>query len=249
LSPYVDHRWLTIKQANQLGGRVRSGERSSIAVFWKRLHVEGDDDNQNPQRRSFPLLRYYNVFNAEQCDGLKLPILMDDWHAEAKQRIEAAERIVNKMPQPPTIVEGGQAAYYAPPKDLVRIPKIQSFETAEAYYATLFHELAHSTGHESRLNRPRVTQQTKYGSCDYSREELVAELASAFLCAEIGIDNSVVENAASYINGWLRALAGDPKAVIQASGQAQRASDYILGTRRNEADTGREAPEEGVSEP
>jgi antirestriction protein ArdC len=111
---------------------------------------------------------------------------------------------------------------------LVRIPKIQDFESAEAYYATLFHELGHSTGHLNRLNRPGVTGAIHFGSCDYSREELVAELTSAFCCAEVGIDNSIFDNAASYIHGWLEALQGDPKVVVAAAGQAQRATDYIL---------------------
>ncbi|MBI5706465.1 MAG: DUF1738 domain-containing protein [Armatimonadetes bacterium] len=228
LTPYTDHRWLTLRQANELGGHVRQGEHASIAVFWKRLEVEKEDDKYQRQKVSVPLLRYYPVFNAEQCVGLDLPVL-DDWHAELKARIESAERVIQQMPSPPKIVEGGALAAYFPPQDLVRVPKIQDFESPEAYYSTLFHELGHSTGHETRLNRPGVTGQIVFGSCDYSREELVAELTSAFVCAEVGIDNSNLENAASYIHGWLHALSGDPRAVIAASGQAQRAANYIQG--------------------
>lgn len=226
---FTDHRWLTLRQANELGGRVRQGERASIAVFWKRLEVEKEDDEGDGQKPSIPLLRYYQVFNAEQCDGLKLPVLMDDWNAEVKQRINAAEQVIQQMPSPPRIAEGGSVACYLPPQDLVRVPKIQSFESPEAYYATMFHELGHSTGHQKRLNRPGVAGQISFGSCDYSREELIAELASAFVCAEVGIDNSVLDNVASYIHGWLRALEGDPQAVVAASGHAQRAANYILG--------------------
>lgn len=228
LTPYTDHRWLTLRQANELGGHVRQGEHASIAVFWKRLEVEKEDEKQKPQKYSIPLLRYYQVFNAEQCDGLDLPVL-DDWHAELKARIETAERVIQRMPSPPKIVEGGSLAAYFPPQDLVRVPKIQDFESPEAYYSTLFHELGHSTGHETRLNRPGVTGQIVFGSCDYSREELIAELASAFVCAEVGIDNSNLENVASYIHGWLHALEGDARAVIAASGQAQRAANFIQG--------------------
>lgn len=228
LTPYSDHRWMTLRQANALGGHVRQGEHSSIAVFWKRLEVEKEDERQKPQRYSIPLLRYYSVFNAEQCEGLDLPVL-DDWHAELKARIESAERVISHMPSPPKIVEGGALAAYFPPQDLVRIPKIQDFESPEAYYSTLFHELGHSTGHETRLNRPGVTGKVVFGSSDYSREELIAELTSAFVCAEVGIDNSNLENAASYIHGWLHALSGDARAVIAASGQAQRAANYIQG--------------------
>ena len=228
LSPFTDHRWLTLRQANQLGGHVRSGERASIAVFWKQMVV--DEEAEGEKKRSIPFLRYYNVFNAEQCDDLPLPILMDDWHVELNQRIECAEQLIGTMPNPPRILEGGSAACYRPRDDLVRIPKIQDFESPESYYATMFHELGHSTGHESRLNRPGVTGKAEFGSCDYSREELVAELTSAFLCAEIGIDNSTLDQSAGYIHGWLAAFAGDVKAVVVAAGQAQRAADYIQGT-------------------
>lgn len=237
LMPYTDHRWLTMRQANDLGGHVRAGEHSSIAVFWKRLLVEEEEEGQRPKKGSIPLLRFYQVFNAEQCVGLDLPVL-NDWNEDLKARNEQAEEVIRGMPNPPRIVEGGSLAAYFPPQDLVRVPKIQDFESPEAYYATLFHELGHSTGHQTRLNRPGVTGQIVFGSCDYSREELIAELTSAFVCAEVGIDNSNLENAASYIHGWLHALKGDPRAVIAASGQAQRAAHYIQG--KLEAD---EAPE------
>ena len=227
LAPFVDHRWLTLRQANQLGGHVRLGERASIAVFWKQVLIGEETEDEN--KRSVPFLRYYKVFNAEQCDDLALPILMDDWHVELNQRIKSAEQLIGAMPNPPRIVEGGSAACYFPRDDLVRVPKIQDFESPESYYATMFHELGHSTGHESRLNRAGVTGQAEFGLCDYSREELVAELTSAFLCAEIGIDNSTLDQSASYIHGWLSALAGDVKAVVVAAGQAQRAADYIQG--------------------
>ena len=228
LAPFTDHRWMTLRQANELGGRIRRGERSSIAVFWKHLDVTDEEDAKDGRRRCIPMLRYYHVFNAEQCEGLNLPVLMDDWNEELTARIEKAEEVVMSMPNPPKIVEGGNVACYQPPEDLVRIPKIRDFESAEAYYATLFHELGHSTGHLNRLNRPGVTGSIHFGSCDYSREELVAELTSAFCCAEVGIDNSILDNAASYIHGWLETLQGDPKAVVAAAGQAQRATDYIL---------------------
>lgn len=151
LTPYTDHRWLTLRQANELGGAVRKGERSSIAVFWKRLEVEKEDNKYECQKVSIPLLRYYPVFNAEQCVGLGLPVL-EDWHEELKARNEKAEKIIQRMPNQPKIVEGGSVAAYFPPQDLVRIPKIQDFESPEAYYSTVFHELGHSTGHETRLN-------------------------------------------------------------------------------------------------
>lgn len=228
LTPFSDHRWLTVRQANESGGRIRRGERASIAVFWKQLEVNAEEEVGQDKRRSIPLLRYYHVFNAEQCEGLSLPML-DDLNDELKVRSEHAEEIIRAMPNPPRIAEGGSIACYLPPQDLVRIPKILEFDSAEAYYATMFHELAHATGHASRLNRPGVTGTIQFGSSDYSREELVAELASSFCCAELGIDNTILDNAASYIHGWLKALENDQKAVVLASGQAQRATDFIFG--------------------
>lgn len=227
LLPFSDHRWLTLRQANQLGGKVRRGEKASIAVFWKHIDLTDEEDDKRNQRRCIPLLRHYCIFNVQQCQGLHLPVL-EDWQEELRLRSERAEKVIQRMPDAPRIVEGGSIACYHPKEDLVRIPTIQDFESSEAYYATMFHELGHATGHEKRLNRPGVTEQVVFGSCDYSREELVAELTSAFVCAEVGIDNSVVENAAGYIKGWLEVLEGDTRAVVTASGQAQRATDLIL---------------------
>lgn len=221
---FTDPYWLTYKQAQGLGGNVRKGEKGTRIIYYEFLKPKDADEDED----GFPMLRTYHVFNAEQCEGIDLPVVMDDWNEDLKVRSERAEQIICAMPNPPKIVEGGSVACYQPPEDLVRIPKIRDFESSEAYYATMFHELAHSTGHINRLNRPGVTGAIRFGSCDYSREELVAELASAFCCAEVGIDNSILDNAASYIHGWLEALQGDPKAVVAASSQAQRATNYIL---------------------
>lgn len=120
-------------------------------------------------------------------------------------------------------------AWYAPKTDEVGMPDLSAFVSPDAYYATLFHELGHATGHARRLGHPGVTGEVHFGSRDYSREELVAELASAFVCAAVGLDNSLTENAAAYVAGWLRALREDSKAVLAAAGQAQRAADWIFG--------------------
>lgn len=227
ISPHVDQRWLTIRQANQLGGRVRRGEHGSLIVFWKQLDVTSGKDEAEAKRKTVSLLRYYHVFNVEQCEKLSLPEL-EVQNEELHLRLEKAEAVIQKMQNRPKIIEGGRAASYLPSEDLVRCPKLNDFESIESYYATLFHELGHATGHESRLNRPGVTGKVCFGSCDYSREELVAELTSAFICAKVGIDNSVIGNAISYIGGWLNALEDDPRAVVGASSQAQRAADYVL---------------------
>jgi len=136
----------------------------------------------------------------------------------------------------PEVLHRGHQACYIPVFDEVRIPEPENFESGEAYYGTLFHELAHSTGHSSRLDRGLDSKLAPFGSADYSREELVAEMGAAFLCAHAGISPATVENSAAYINGWLRKLKGDKRLVIHAAAQAQRASDLILGAEHQEAE-------------
>lgn len=227
LAPYRDHRWLTFRQALDLGGNVRKGERSTEVVFWKPLDVPERDGSEGT--RTVPLLRTYRVFNALQCDGLRIPDVGADLRAREERRVPRAESVLREMPDPPRIEKGHCTAWYAPADDLVGIPDIGAFAAADGYYASLFHELAHGTGHPRRLGRPYVAGEVRFGSADYSREELVAELASAFVCAAVGLDNSLVENSAAYLAGWLRALRGDSRAILVASGQAQRAADWIFG--------------------
>lgn len=229
MAPFDDHRWLTFRQAQQLGGHVCPGERSSLAVFWKHLDIGEEDDLHGRKRRSVPLLRYYHLFNVEQCEAFELPKLDHEDLEGEHERIGNAEHLVRSMPNPPSIREGGNLAYYRPVDDVAQVPPIGAFLTSDAYYATLFHELGHATGHETRLNRPGVTASIQFGSNDYSREELIAELTSAFCCAALGLDNSLTDDAASYIQGWLKKLRSDPKVVISASTQGQRAADYIRG--------------------
>jgi antirestriction protein ArdC len=230
LSRYTDHRWLTLKQVNEKGGRVKTGERARMVVFWKQWQPSAEDDEQ-PKPRPKPVLRYFHVFNAEQCEELRLSELYRPPET-THQRIERAEVIVKSMPDPPRIREG-TAAWYSPADDLVQVPPLRSFETADSYYSTLFHELGHATGHERRLNRPAVMGEVQFGSGVYSHEELVAELTSTFCCATASLDNSLLENSASYIDSWLKVLRGDPKMVVIAATQAQKACDYIKGITYN----------------
>lgn len=228
MTPHRDHRWLTFRQARELGGHVRQGEQSSLAIFWKRWEPgEAEDDGEKKQAKSIPILRRYNVFNVEQCEGLSVPPLEPIDRNFTHLRIEQAERLVKQMPDPPEIRECGGRAWYDPFDDAVQVPPLSSFALADAFYGTLFHELAHATGHAKRLNRPGVTGDLRFGSASYSREELVAELASAFCCASIGLDNSLLDNAAAYIAGWHKALKDNPKAITVAAAQAQRAADYL----------------------
>jgi len=233
LANYRDHRWLTFKQVKERGGRVRLGEKATVVVFWKRWRPQDADDEPN-QQREIPVLRQFFVFNAEQCEELDLPEL--DRRSQLRhERLERAEQAIQSMPNPPLIRRTGNSAWYRPGTDVVQVPPLGTFRSTDTFYATLFHELAHSTGHERRLGRPAVISRSEFGSRDYSREELVAELSAAFCCAHLGIDDSVITDAASYLQGWLTVLRSDARAIVTASAQAQRATDYIL--RLGEPDT------------
>lgn len=229
LGMFRDHRWLSFKQAQQLRGHVRSGEKSMIAVFWKRLEVKRVDEvTGDVTDAEIPFLRFYHVFNVEQCDGLQLPALPTPNRATEVLRIERAEKLLETFPSPPKL-RYGDSPWYQPDDDLIQIPPAESFHSTDAFYATLYHEYGHATGHETRLARKGVTGQIRFGSETYGQEELVAELTSAFCCSVAGLDNSLLYSSASYIQGWLKVLKGDPKMVVIAAAQAQKAADYIQG--------------------
>lgn len=220
---YESPHWLTFRQATALGGSVRKGEKACPVVFWKQLKIE---DKESDETKRIPLLRYYHVFNVAQCDGLKaLPAPTE----EPTDRPAKPEEILAKMPQPPVVKHGLTRAFYSPLEDWVGLPDRERFANQEGYYATLYHELVHSTGHEKRLNRASMKESTGYGSNPYCREELVAEMGAAFLCGEAEIAERIVENSAAYIQGWLTQLQNDKTLLVQAAAQAQKAADFILG--------------------
>ncbi len=251
---YASRWWVTYRQAQERGGQVRKGEKASLVTFWKVWqpgqeagaeaaasggHVE---EGEQPKNRRAPLLRYYHVFNTEQCEGLAVPA--EPCAERVHQPLAACEALVAGMPQPPRIVPDGRQAYYSPGLDVVGMPQPEQFRSGEEYYGTLFHELTHSTGHPSRLSRLALdAAPAPFGSPDYSREELVAEFGAAFLCAQAGIFPRTAENSAAYIAGWLKALKGDKRCLPIAAAQAQRAADWIAGTSHPGAD----AEEEGAA--
>jgi antirestriction protein ArdC len=215
--------WLTLKQANELGGRVRKGEKGTPVVFWKWLAVETDEGDAT----QIPLLRYYTMFNLEQCTGIEAPEIADKGPFTP---IEICEKLVGNMPQRPVISHGEPRAYYQPLADTINMPHAEWFDGAEEYYSTLFHELRHSTGHASRLSRHKAQgANCAFGSPEYSKEELVAEMGAAFLCGVCGIESNTVDISAAYIASWLRVLKNDKQLVIFAAAQAQRAADFIQG--------------------
>jgi antirestriction protein ArdC len=223
-SPY----WLTFRQARQRGGSVRAGEHGTPVVFWKWHHAQEQDAENGRNRRRIPFLRYYTVFNVSQCDGVFVPVTSMPPQRELSP-IQRCEEVVAGMPDAPVIESGRTRAAYLPGRDRIIMPPRSAFESAEGYYATLFHELVHSTGHERRLSRPAVMDTAAFGSHAYSKEELVAEMGAAFLCGYTGIEATTLENAASYIDSWLRVLRGDSRMVVQAATHAQKAADLILG--------------------
>ncbi|HTR47861.1 MAG TPA: ArdC-like ssDNA-binding domain-containing protein [Verrucomicrobiae bacterium] len=208
-SKFVQPYWLTMRQAKELGGHVRKGEESTIIVFWKvedrraKTQDASETEPNDQTRRSF-LLRYYSVWNVEQCElseGAleRLPKIETHEH----EPIESVERIIATMPKAPAIEHAGTKAFYSSVTDRITMPSRNLFVSAEEYGATVLHELTHSTGHEKRLARETITDATEFGSAIYTKEELIAEMGGAYLCAEAGISNAVIANQAAYIAGWL----------------------------------------------
>jgi antirestriction protein ArdC len=219
LTPYGDPRWGTYNAIKRVGGQVRRKEEHTKIVLLKRVNKRRDKKAPEVEPDSYFLFRYYNVFNAEQADGL--PELEDAKFDN--EPIERAEQIALGYIGP-TVTFGGDRAVYYPMTDMVRVPMLDQFMSAEAYYSTLYHELVHSTGHESRLDR---LEGTGFGTGPYAKEELVAEMGAAMLCGMAGIEN--LDQSAAYIAHWLEPLRNDKKFVVSAAGMAQKASDLILG--------------------
>ena len=190
---YESPHWLTLRQANQLGASVKKGEKACPVVFWKRMQAEAKEpvEAQKP-----PLLRLYHVFNVAQCDGLK------DAPEEIPMPVTKPAEIVAKMPQPPAIKHGMTQAFYSPTDDCVGMPERERFDTEAGYFAGIFHELVHSTGHEKRLKRASIVERNGFGSDPYCKEELIAELGSAFLGGYTGIVDRTIDNSAAYLEGW-----------------------------------------------
>jgi antirestriction protein ArdC len=223
---YESPHWLTFRQVTQLGGRVKKGEKSCPVVFWKQMTIE-DKESGEPQK--IPLLRIYHVFNVAQCDGIE--VATTETTAETVAR---PAEIVAKMPQPPVIKHGMTRAFYSPSEDEVGMPARARFDSDAGYYATLFHELVHSTGHEKRLKRPSIIKGNGFGSNPYCKEELIAEIGAAFVCGHAEIVERTIDNSAAYLKGWLEQLRNDKTLIVQAAAQAQKAADFILGNSRPE---------------
>jgi antirestriction protein ArdC len=239
VSPYNSPYWLTFKQASEKGGFVRKGEKSTLVVFWKWLETKKNDSVDNDPDAShrngkIPLLRYYKVFNLDQVEGISPP--QEEPENNPFTPIEKAERIIANMPLMPEIHFGGDRAYYSPGVDYIQLPHKERFHSPPEFYSTLFHEMAHATGHAMRLGRKSITESVRFGNEEYSKEELLAELCASMLCAESGIEQSTINNSAAYIQGWLLVLRNDKKILLHAAANANRAKSYILGKGEEETD-------------
>ena len=227
---YKHNLFLTKKQLTDLSGIVKEGEKPYMVVFWKWSEDYATDTNKEKKEiRKPPVLRYYTVYNIDQCNGIPVkmipPIL-----TSKNDPLERCESIVLNMPHRPEIQHGGLLAFYHPVHDYINMPDMNEFIDSEHYYSVLFHELIHSTGHETRLARKEVMEKTHHSSVLYSAEELTAEIGSCYLnsLADIVSLHRPLENNIAYIQGWLNKLKNDRKFIVYGSAQAQRAVDFIL---------------------
>jgi antirestriction protein ArdC len=215
--------WMTYRQAQACKAQVRKAERGSLVVYADRFTTTETDTTGQPIEREIPFLKGYTVFNAEQIDGLPPHVSTTADPAAATPRLERAESFFAATGA--VIRHRGQEAYYSPSTDVIVLPPPDAFSDAEAYASTTAHELTHWTKHPTRLDRNLGG--VRFGDDGYAREELVAELGSAFLCAALGIALIPREDHAAYLDHWLRVLRADTRAIFQAASHAQRAVDYL----------------------
>ena len=219
--------YVTYKQCQQEGGKVKSGEKSQIIVFWKWMMVE---DEETKEEKEVPFLRYYNVFHISQCEGLtaKYPTKLPQQDIKPD---EEAERIITAYCDHvgvSLIQEEGDRAFYLPLLDQITLPLRKQFIDTAEYYGTAFHELIHSTGHTSRQNR--LTNTAFFLNEEYSKEELIAEIGAAAIVNHIGLETkNSFRNATAYIQNWLKALRNDKRFIVSAASKAEKAAQLILG--------------------
>ena len=221
--------YVTFKQCQEAGGHVKKGEKAHMVVFWKWIEQE---DEETGEVKEVPFLRYYNVFHIDQCEGVTAKHTSEVRFPDGAEVLEAAQEIVYDYLGREGVKlshSEGDRAFYRPSSDEVVLPIRKQFVSTAEYYSTVFHELTHSTGHPSRLNR--LNRAAFFGTEDYSKEELVAEIGAATLVNHVGLetDHSFRNNAA-YIQNWLQVLKDDKRFIVSAAGKAEKAVNLILGT-------------------
>lgn len=220
IQPFTSPYWLTAKQIAKLGGRFDG--KPTMVLYWNWL------EPKDGSKKKIPFLRYYNVWNLEQTVGIPVPKRAETVLPTPFTPSQEAERILAETPVRPIIGHGSPRAEYIPSLDRINMPNREAFTPSEAYYGTLFHEMAHATGHASRLDRD---MSGSFGAESYSKEELIAEMTAAYLCGHTGIENATLENSAAYIAGWMKRLKTDERLFVNAASAAQKAADMILGTK------------------
>ena len=221
--------YATFKQWSDLGGKIRKGEKSEVVTFWKIQQIEEINEDGEKTIKQLPLLRYYNVFHISQVDEVEPKEKLE---INEHEPIEQAEKIkVDYMEREHLKIfeKVTNDAFYLPIQDYIQVPCKEQYQDIEEFYSTLFHEMIHSTGHKSRLNRPDMQGIVKHGSEKYSKEELTAELGSAMLINILGIETEKsFRNSNAYIQNWLQALKNDTHFIVSASSRAEKAVKYIL---------------------
>lgn len=224
--------YASFKQWKDLGGHIRKGEKSEIVVFWKMYPIKEKQDDGTEIIKTIPLLKYINVFHISQVDGVE-PLKQKVTHDI--EPIDKAEKILNDYWNRENITiehVKGDKAFYSPIFDKIQLPLFEQFKQSEEYYSTAFHESVHSTMKTSRCNRQedRKGKVVSFGSEEYSKEELVAEVGSAQLMNLVGIETTKsFRNSTAYIQSWLKVLRNDNKFIVSASSKAEKAVNYILG--------------------
>lgn len=230
---YTSPSWGTYRQIAELGGQVRRGEKSTMIVFWKRLRVaDRSAPDGQPATKIIPMLRYFNVFCADQADDLPARYFPSPGEAVPAESAEVILKgYLGRLGAPKFTHQGKAGAWYMPTTDTIKIPPMADYASEDHYYSVAFHEATHSTGHKSRCNRPGIAQIDHFGSDQYSREELVAQMGASMLSALAGTEtDATFANSAAYVASWLAVLKADSKLAVQAAGLAQRACDHITGT-------------------
>ena len=232
--------FLTFRQAKEHGGMVKKGEKGFPVLYYEQYTKEVLQEDGSTQDETVFVSKYYIVFNVEQCEGLTLvlPELVEpnteDLEEMKVHANEDCESLIKGIPSPPSIhIKKSDKAFYQPDVDTIVMPQLSQFEQAEEYYCTFFHELVHSTGHESRLAREGITEYAYYGSESYSKEELIAEMGASFLCAKTGIEHHTLDNSVAYIKSWIAKFKEDKKLLVRAASQARKAVEYLLPPVQN----------------
>jgi len=235
--------FLTFKQTQQLGGKVKKGAKSLPVVYWQwyYLHKETGQRLTEEEAKALPntevehkaFLRYYRVFNIQDTEDITFDLPSDNTLIlNDEEKLFKGFQPLHTMPHPVATRTQSSTPSYHPKLDYINMPAMTAFYSTEAYFQVFYHELIHATGHQKRLNRNGVSEPQRFGSWNYSQEELIAEMGASFLSNIIGLQTEAeLTDAASYIQGWLRVLRNDKRFVVEAAQHAQRAVDYILGNK------------------